>query len=73
MDFVGKLENLQNDWQVVCERIGICCELLPPRNVTLHDDYRKYFSEADVQLVAKHWTREIDLFEYSFVDDGVTG
>jgi Sulfotransferase family len=65
-DFVGKLENLQADWQAVCERIGIRCELLPPRNVTQHDDYRKYFSDADVQLVARHWAREIDLFEYSF-------
>jgi hypothetical protein len=57
----------------VCERIGIRCELLPPRNVTQHDDYRKYFSDEDVQLVAKHWAREIELFDYSFADDGPAG
>ena len=72
-DFVGKLENLQNDWQIVCERIGIRCELLPPRNVTQHDDYREYFSGEDVQLVAKHWAREIDQFDYSFAEDGPAG
>lgn len=65
-DFVGRLENLQADWQVVCERIGIRCESLPSRNVTQHGDYRMYFSDQDVQLVAKHWAREIELFEYSF-------
>jgi hypothetical protein len=50
----------------MCDGGGNRCELLPPRNVTQHDDYRKYFSGADVQLVAKHWAREIDLFGYSF-------
>ena len=72
-DFVGKLENLEHDWQVVCDRIGIRCELLPPRNVTQHDDYREYFSGEDVQLVAKHWAREIDLFGYSFDEGGPSG
>jgi hypothetical protein len=69
-NFVGKLENLQNDWQIVCERIGIRCELLLPSNVTQHDDYRGYYSDEDVKLVAKHWAREIGLFGYSFADGG---
>lgn len=69
MDFVGKLENLQNDWQTACSRAGIPYRPLPSRNVTRHQRYQDYFDQDSIQLVARHWAREIDMFEYSFGDD----
>ena len=66
MDFVGKLENLQNDWQTVCERIGVPCQELQRRNATSHRHYQDYYDDESRQLVARHWAREIDLFGYSF-------
>ena len=68
MDFVGKLENLQNDWQTVCTRIGIPCHELQRRNATNHRHYQDYYNDDSRQLVARHWAREIDLFEYRFED-----
>jgi len=66
MDFVGKLENLDNDWRTASERIGIPYQELPRKNVTQHKRYQDYFNTETTQLVAKHWARDIELFEYNF-------
>ena len=69
MDFVGKLENLEADWQTVCERIGIPCQALQRKNATQHRHYQDYYDSESRQWVARHWAREIDLFRYSFEDN----
>lgn len=66
MDFVGKLENLDEDWRTVCSRIGIAHQTLPRENVSDRKPYQDYYDEASVALVAKHWAREIELFGYSY-------
>jgi len=66
VDFVGRLENLQNDWQTVCLRAGIPYQALPHKNVTQYNNYRDFFDRENVQLVAKHWAREIKEFDYDF-------
>lgn len=69
MDFVGKLENLQADWQTVSERIGIPHQVLPVKNVTQRSHYQDYYDDESRQLVAENWAREIDLFDYRFEED----
>jgi len=66
MDFVGKLENLDKDWQTVCQRIRIPEQVLPVKNVTQHVAYQDYFDTDSVELVGKYWAREIELFGYRF-------
>ena len=66
MDFVGKLENLQDDWQTVCTRIGIPYQELQRKNVSDHSHYQDYYDSESREMVASHWSREIELFEYSF-------
>jgi hypothetical protein len=66
MDFVGKLENLEADWETVCREIGIPLQPLQRRNVTEHLPYQAFYDPSAVNLVARHWAAEIDLFGYSF-------
>ncbi len=66
MDFIGKLENLEQDWQTVCQRLGIPYQTLPRQNVTKRKPYQDYYNAEGIQLVAKHWAREIELFEYTY-------
>lgn len=66
MDFVGKLENLEQDWQTVCTNIGIPHQALQRKNATQHSHYQDYYDNESRQLVARYWSREIELFEYSF-------
>jgi len=66
MDFVGKLENLEADWETVCIEIGVPCQPLLRKNVTEHRRYQEFYDQSAIKLVAKHWAAEIDLFGYSF-------
>ena len=66
MDFIGKLENLDADWQTVCQRIGITHQTLPFKKVIARKPYQAYYDEATMQKVAKHWAAEIELFEYEY-------
>jgi len=66
MDFVGKLENLDADWENVCREIGISHQPLQRKNVTERRPYQEFYHPSLVKLVAKHWAAEIDLFGYSF-------
>ena len=66
MDFVGKLENLEEDWQTVCKKIGIPYQQLQRKNATQHRHYQDYYDDETRQLVGRHWSREIELFEYTF-------
>jgi len=68
MDFVGKIENLDEDWQTVCDRIGIPYQALPRKNAGDHNHFQEYYDDECRQLVAQHWKKEIELFEYSFDD-----
>ena len=69
MNFVGKLENQQRDWQIVCKRIGIPYQELPYKNVTQHRRFQEYYDNESKTLVARHWAREIEMFEYTFDDN----
>lgn len=65
-DFIGKMENLDHDWKTVCERIGIPYQALPRRKFIQRKPYQSYYTNDDIQMVAKHWAREIDYFEYNY-------
>jgi len=64
-DFVGRFENLHNDFDVVCRRLGIDAKL-PHSNSSSHRDYRESYDARSIELVRKHLQRDIDLFEYEF-------
>jgi Sulfotransferase family len=68
LDFIGKLENLQEDWKTVCTRIGIPHQELQRKNASQRSHYQDYYDNESRQLVARHWAREIELFGYSFGD-----
>lgn len=66
MDFVGKVELLDQDWRSVCTRLAIPFEKLPRRNVTRYGAYPEFYNPALRNLVARHWRREIEQFGYEF-------
>ena len=66
MDFVGRLGNLQEDWQAICAHIGIPCTELPRINVGSYKSYVEYYSKDLCDLVARNWAREIEMFGFGF-------
>lgn len=65
VDFVGKLENLRDDFAVVCDRIGISVEL-PHENASRHDAWRSYYTDETAALIADAYRDDIETFGYSF-------
>ena len=65
-DFIGRMETLADDWKTICERTGIPHQELPHKNVSARRPYTDYYTPELRDRVAKHWSREIELFGYDF-------
>ena len=66
VDVVGRFERLQQDFDAVCDRVGLDRAVLPHANKTDHDPYWKYYDEESKQIVAELFSRDIAHFTYSF-------
>ena len=66
VDFIGRYENLEEDFHTICVRIGIPTPPLPHLNPSMHRNYRAYYDEDAKRLVAEHYAADIDRFGYSF-------
>jgi len=64
-DFI-KFESLQDDFNRICDRLGITRTLLPHKNRSLRQNYEKYFDEDTRQYVAEKFQNDIEAFGYEF-------
>jgi hypothetical protein len=65
VDYIARYENLEADWRVICERLGVNLTL-PRRMKSHHRDYRQYYSEQTRCLVADIYATDLRLFHYEF-------
>jgi hypothetical protein len=68
VDFVGRIENINQDFQYICDKIGVKNELKHV-NKSIHKDYRKMYTGSTFELINKAYAEEIELFGYDF--DGI--
>ncbi|WP_448383121.1 sulfotransferase family 2 domain-containing protein [Desulfosoma sp.] len=67
VNFVGRYERLEEDFAEACRRIGIRPPALPhKRKAVDRRDYRAYYTDETADLVARHFRRDIELFDYRF-------
>lgn len=66
MDFIGKFESLQDDFNVICNKVQITNITLPHMWKTIHRDYKEYYNERAIQMVASKYAEDIEKFNYSF-------
>ena len=65
-DMVGRVEDMQASYDVICERIGIPTRKLEKVNASSRGDYRQYYTPALVAGVANRYRRDLELFGYGF-------
>jgi hypothetical protein len=68
VDFIGKFENLEEDWGKISKILGIN-EKLPHSNKNPSKNkkhYTKYYNDETVAIVADRAKKDIELFKYEF-------
>lgn len=67
VDFIGKQENLEQDFTYICNQIGLPDIKLSQANVTKRErDYRKYHNEQTRQTISNRYRDDIENFNYQF-------
>lgn len=78
VDFVGKLENIDSDFDFVCDKLGIKSIELPKYNTRndwskfnnaeyeTDEYYKKFYTKETQELVFERYKKDIEMFGYNF-------
>jgi hypothetical protein len=66
VDFVGRLETLDRDIQIIAKQLNLPNFTLPKSNPTDHDHYRYYYDPKSIEIVRDYYQQDLDRFGYQF-------
>lgn len=68
LDYIGKYENLKNDWKKIRSKIDINDDLqhVNKKGSVDWNFYRAFYTPEQRDKVAKRYKRDIDLYDYDF-------
>ena len=70
VDFVGRFENLQADFNFICKKLNTKEMQLPHKNKTSRKGYKEYYKTQEcIDEVSKKYKKDIEYFKYNFDDN----
>lgn len=69
LDFLGRFENLQEDFDVVCDKIKLSRRELPHVNKSDHKPYWECYDIETREVVRERYSADIEYFDYHFEND----
>ena len=66
INFVGKFENLEEDWRMVGDKIGIKSKITKRQYQTTKEYYRSFYTDELIEIVSDFYKRDLELFNYEF-------
>ena len=68
INFIGKFEKLQKDFNIICEQIGILQTKLTHEHRSNRKHYTEYYDDETKQIVSEKYAKDIKYFGYKFGD-----
>ena len=65
VDYIGRYERLEADWQAITERLALQSPL-PSRMKSHHRDYREYYTPETRAMVGEMFASDVSRFGYTF-------
>lgn len=66
IDFIGRFENLEEDFKIICKNIGAEYRGLPHKNKSNRGNYKDYYDERTKEMIYEIYKKEIDYLGYEF-------
>jgi hypothetical protein len=65
VDFVGRVENIEKDFKIICKKIGVIYKLKNKRK-TRHGHYSNFYVKDTMKIVERVYKKDIEFFGYKF-------
>ena len=66
VSFIGRFENLKQDFDLVCSVMSIGKIALPHRNKGNRGPYQEYYNDESRKIVEKRYEKDLNYFNYEF-------
>ncbi len=67
VDFIGRLESIDQDLPYIFDKIGLTLEKVPHRNKSTFKHYSEYYNDKTRAIVSKMYALDIERFGYKFM------
>lgn len=66
INYVGRFENLQGDFDIICDKIGMPRQQLEKLNTTKHPPYWECYDSQTRDIVARKYKKDLETFGYKW-------